>query len=127
MAGNCEGGRGGEVMLKMQGLEMQRERTDSSVPGRPGGKQSANENLLRGFPGGPVIQSLPSHAGDLSWNPGRGTNISRAAGHLTGCVPQRSVSHSVVSNSLRPRGLSSTVARQAPLSMDFSRQEHGSG
>ena len=105
MAGNCEGGRGGEVMLKMQGLEMQRKRTESSVPWRPGGKQRANKNLLRDFPGGPVIKSLPSNVGDSSSNPGRGTNIPHAAGHLRGCVPQRSFSHSVVSDSLRPHGL----------------------
>ena len=36
---------------------------------------------------------------------------------------KESVSHSVVSNSLWPHGL----AHQAPLSMEFSRQEHGSG
>ena len=35
-----------------------------------------------------------------------------------------SVSSSVVSDSLRPHGL--TVARQAPLSMEFSRQEYWS-
>ena len=92
-------------MLKTQGLEMQRKRTESSAPWRPGGKQRAKENLLRGFPGGPVVKSLHSNVGDSSSNPGRGTNIPHAAGHLRGCVPQRSVSHSVVSDSLWPRGL----------------------
>ena len=45
------------------------------------------------------------------------------------CILYRSLvlvlSHSAVSNSLRPHGL--YVAHQAPLSMGFSRQEYWSG
>ena len=88
------------MVLKMQGLE-----PSQGGPWGPGEKQRANENLLRDFPGGPVIKSLPFNVGDSSSNPGRGTNIPHAAGHLRGCVPQRSVSHSVMSDSLQPHGL----------------------
>ena len=44
-------------------------------------------------------------------------------GHTQGCLFVCVLSHSVMSGSATPR----TVARQAPLSMGFSRQEHWSG
>ena len=35
------------------------------------------------FPGGPVVQNLPSNAGDTGLIPGRGTKIPHAAGQLS--------------------------------------------
>ena len=45
--------------------------------------------------------------------------------HVFDLFSRSVLSHSVVSNSLLPRGLM-TVADQAPLSMEFSRQEYQS-
>ena len=37
----------------------------------------------RGFPGGPVVKTLPCNAGDVGLIPGRGTKIAHALGHLS--------------------------------------------
>ena len=37
----------------------------------------------RDFPGGPVIENLPSNAGDTGPIPGRGTKIPHAVGQLS--------------------------------------------
>ena len=41
----------------------------------------AIQTIFRDFPAGPVVENLPSNAGDAGLIPGRGTKISHAAGH----------------------------------------------
>ena len=36
--------------------------------------------LKQGFPGGPVVQEMPSNAGHTGWIPGLGTKIPHATG-----------------------------------------------
>ena len=67
----------------------------------------------RDFPGGPAVKTLPSNARGEGSIPGQGARIPHAS----------RVSHSVVSDFAAPL----TPARQAPLSMKFSRQEYWSG
>ena len=38
------------------------------------------------FPGGPVVKTPPSNAGDAGSIPGRGTKIPHAAGQLSPCT-----------------------------------------
>jgi len=40
-------------------------------------------NLLRDFPGGPLVKNLPSNAGDMGLIPGRGTKIPHAMRQLS--------------------------------------------
>ena len=84
-------------------------------------------------PGG--LQSMGSHRVGHDWGTERAhthapsLTVSTAnPGLLTDNMKRsenETVSHSVVSNSLRPHGL--TEACQVPLSMEFSRQEYWSG
>ena len=60
---------------------------------------------------------------DLLPNSGKNQDRSRTKGHPTEDLQSESISHSVMSDS----GMSWTVAHQAPLSMEFSRQEYCSG
>ena len=39
--------------------------------------------MYRDFPGGPVVENLPSNAGDTSLIPGQETKIPHAAGQLS--------------------------------------------
>ena len=70
-------------------------------------------HCCRGFPGGLVVKNLPCNAGDLGSIPGQGTKIPL-------CV-------AVVLIHVRLFAMPWTVARQAPLSGGFSRQEYLSG
>ena len=45
--------------------------------------------LYRDFPGGPVVKNLPSNAGDVGSNLGRGTEIPHALGQLSPCATTR--------------------------------------
>ena len=38
--------------------------------------------MYRDFPGGPVVENLPSNAGDVGSIPGQGTKIPYASGQL---------------------------------------------
>ena len=40
-------------------------------------------NILRDFPGGPVVKNLPYNAGDLGSIPGQRTKIPHATGQLS--------------------------------------------
>ena len=42
----------------------------------------AKNNAKGGFPGGPMVQNLPSNAGDMDLIPGGGTKIPQAMGQL---------------------------------------------
>ena len=55
----------------------------------------------RDFPGGPMVKTLPSNAGDVGLIPGREAKIPYASLLM--------FSHSVIPNSLRPHGLQHTV------------------
>jgi len=99
--------------------------------------------LLRDFPGGSMVKTLPSNAGDVRLIPGLGAKMPHASQpkkhrteaiivtnsiktlkiknkELDSSVNRVCVSRSVMSDSLRPHGL-------YPLSMGFSRQEYWSG
>ena len=84
-----------------------------------------------------MVKNLPANAGDASWIPGCGTKIPHTVEQLSprttrealhqGKIPSATamsqavavLSRSVASDSVTP----STAACQAPLSMEFSRQE----
>ena len=44
------------------------------------------KNLIRDFPGGPVVKSLPSNAGDMGFIPSQGTKILHVEGNLSPCA-----------------------------------------
>ena len=56
--------------------------------------QGCNQsNLLRDFPDGPVMNNLPSKAGDAGSIPGQGTKIPPAVGHLSPQTPTTKPTH----------------------------------
>ena len=77
------------------------------------------------FPGASDGEESPCSAGDLGSTPGQGTSshAQQPTAHLLQLGQRWPVSRSVVSDSATPW----TAACQAPLSMEFSRQEHWSG
>ena len=54
----------------------------------------AQERWQRDFPGGPVVENLPSNAGDTGSIPGQGTKIPHAAGQLSPCTATNEPTHS---------------------------------
>ena len=46
------------------------------------GNQDLPKKMMRDFPGGPVVKSPPSNAGDAGSIPGWGTKIPHATGQL---------------------------------------------
>ena len=46
-------------------------------------QRTAAEEERRDFPGGPVVNNLPSSSGDVGSIPGQGTTIPHAAGQLS--------------------------------------------
>ena len=41
------------------------------------------KEMVRDFPGGPVVKNLPSKAGDADSIPGQGTKVPCVTGHLS--------------------------------------------
>ena len=49
-------------------------------------KKSHLQTLCGDFPGGPMVENLPSNAGDAGSIPGRGTKVPHAAGQISLCA-----------------------------------------
>ena len=90
------------------------------------------QGLRRGRCDREVVQALHPHRSGCGLAGGKRVEIDCADGYTTLTVlknhwvlyfDSESVSHSVLSNSLRPRD----YVHQAPLSMEFCRQEYCSG
>ena len=89
---------------------------------------------IMGFPGGPMIKNPPSNAGDAR-DVGSITWIGRSPGEINGNPLQYSCLENPMDREARWAavcGVSKsqtlpTIACQAPLSMEFSRQEYWSG
>ena len=94
------------------------------------------KECVRDFPGDPVVKTLPSNAGGEGSIPGQGGKIPYASlpknqrwnrsNIVTNSIKSFKmcvcVSHSVVSDSASPW----IIVHQAPLSLEFSRQEYWS-
>ena len=76
----------------------------------------AIKKIWRDVPGGPAIKNLPANAGDMGSIPGGGTKIP--------CVFVCVRVQALLLSHVWLFATSLTVARQAPLSMEFSRQEY---
>ena len=99
-----------------------------SVEKVPDQSKREKERQERHFPGCPVVKNLPANAGDTGWIAGMGRfHVRKAAKPVChscwACAPQQEkVLVSCVQVCVSPW----TEARQAPLSMEFSRQKYWS-
>ncbi|KAI4568734.1 hypothetical protein MJG53_014352 [Ovis ammon polii x Ovis aries] len=64
--------------------------------------RSADEDVIKDFPGGPVVKNLPCNAGDVGSILGQGTEIPYSSEQLNQCTPTKGSMH-CIENSHMPQ------------------------